>query len=45
MKFNNANLNFIFCLKNAKAGLFFLNNYESNFNTVKKENLDFSERH
>ena len=33
-------------LQNAekKAGLFFQNNYESNFNTVKKENLDFSER-
>ncbi|MGC6491191.1 MAG: TonB-dependent receptor domain-containing protein [Flavobacteriales bacterium] len=33
-------------LQNAekKAGYFFINNFESNFNTVKKENLDFSER-
>ena len=47
LKFNNAKFKVnILHLQNAekKAGLFFLNNYESNFNTVKKENLDFSER-
>ena len=47
IKINNAKYKLnVLHLQNAekKAGLFFLNNYESNFNTVKKENLDFSER-
>ncbi|MDB0006879.1 TonB-dependent receptor [Flavobacteriales bacterium] len=47
MKYKNAKYKVnVLHLQNAekKAGLFFLNNYESNFNTVKKENLDFSER-
>lgn len=47
MKYKNAKYKVnVLHLQNAekKAGLFFQNNYESNFNTVKKENLDFSER-
>ncbi len=44
-KSDSYKLNFLH-LQNAekKAGLFFQNNFESNFNTVKKENLDYSER-
>ncbi len=47
LKFKNSKFKLnVLHLQNAekKAGLFFINNYESNFNTVKKENLDFSER-
>ena len=47
MKFDNAKYKVnILHLQNAekKAGLFTVDNFESNFNTVKKENLDFSER-
>ncbi len=47
MKYDNAKYKVnVLHLQNAekKAGYFFIDNFDSNFNTVKKENLDFSER-
>ena len=47
LKFNNSKYKInALHLQNAEkqSGYFFQNNYESNFNTVKKENLDFSVR-